>query len=269
MRSRPGSLPVGQVDAHGPLTIHVHERAVREGGQEAAPFRWNDRARAEAVPRPRDRPARLAPAAHRRQARNARRADPARGHATGLGRATLTISPISQDARSGVPVEPHRHQRREVVGCRGHPVRVHVQLPISNRSRPPQQFTHCGDRRRRWSTASSCCVSNLTVEDSDFQDCRGCDFINGRFGSNLALLPQPLRAHGAVQHGRVPLRPPGSRPAVRRHRARRPRQHLRRLLEGRGPALRHEPDAAHPDRQQPLPRHRPARCRATRRAWRW
>jgi hypothetical protein len=50
-------------------------------------------------------------------------------------------------------------------------------------------FTHCGDRSVEWSN----CVmlfrrtQHVTVEDNWFHDCFGCDFIHGRFGSNLTI----------------------------------------------------------------------------------
>ena len=65
----------------------------------------------------------------------------------------------------------------------GDPVRVHVQLPISNRiTIRRSEFTHCGDRAPHMVNCIFLgTVTNLTVEDSRFHDCRGCDFINGRF----------------------------------------------------------------------------------------
>ena len=60
-------------------------------------------------------------------------------------------------------------------------------------------FTHCGDRSpttaigRGWTSAYSFCLvlfrksRHVTVEDNRFHDCFGCDFIHGRFGSNLTI----------------------------------------------------------------------------------
>jgi hypothetical protein len=60
-------------------------------------------------------------------------------------------------------------------------------------------FTHCGDRSpitaigRGWTSAYSFCLTlfrrsrHVTVEDNWFHDCLGCDFIHGRFGSNLTI----------------------------------------------------------------------------------
>ena len=50
-------------------------------------------------------------------------------------------------------------------------------------------FSHCGDRARdfvncvglwRWS-------HNVVIENSVFHDCRGCDFVHGRFGTDLVI----------------------------------------------------------------------------------
>jgi hypothetical protein len=50
-------------------------------------------------------------------------------------------------------------------------------------------FQHCGDRMRRFVH----CVTlyrwthGVTIADSRFHDCYGCDFVHGRFGSDLTL----------------------------------------------------------------------------------
>jgi hypothetical protein len=50
-------------------------------------------------------------------------------------------------------------------------------------------FSHCGDRARdfvncvglwRWS-------HSVVIENNIFHDCRGCDFVHGRFGTNLVI----------------------------------------------------------------------------------
>jgi hypothetical protein len=50
-------------------------------------------------------------------------------------------------------------------------------------------FTHCADRSVEW---SNCLMlfrrtQHVTVEDNWFHDCFGCDFIHGRFGSNVTI----------------------------------------------------------------------------------
>jgi hypothetical protein len=72
-------------------------------------------------------------------------------------------------------------------------------------------FTHCGDRSVEW---SNCLMlfrrtQHITVEDNWFHDCFGCDFIHGRFGSNLTIrrnrferaLPCSFRLLGRVRCG--------------------------------------------------------------------
>jgi hypothetical protein len=50
-------------------------------------------------------------------------------------------------------------------------------------------FTHCGDRSVEWSNCLTLFrrTRHVTVEDNWFHDCYGCDFIHGRFGSNLTI----------------------------------------------------------------------------------
>ncbi|HEV2901830.1 MAG TPA: right-handed parallel beta-helix repeat-containing protein [Gaiellaceae bacterium] len=70
-------------------------------------------------------------------------------------------------------------------------------------------FTHCGDRSVEW---SNCLMlfrrtQHITVEDNWFHDCYGCDFIHGRFGSNVTIrrnrferaLPCNFRVLGRVR----------------------------------------------------------------------
>jgi Right handed beta helix region len=76
-------------------------------------------------------------------------------------------------------------------------------------------FTHCGDRSVEWSN----CIMlfrrtrHVTVEGNWFHDCYGCDFIHGRFGSNLTIrrnrferaLPCRFRLLGRVRCGHQDL----------------------------------------------------------------
>jgi hypothetical protein len=76
-------------------------------------------------------------------------------------------------------------------------------------------FTHCGDRSVEW---ANCLMlfrrtRHVTVEDNWFHDCYGCDFIHGRFGSNLTIrrnrferaLPCGFRLLGRVRCGHQDL----------------------------------------------------------------
>ena len=50
-------------------------------------------------------------------------------------------------------------------------------------------FTHCGDRSPEFPFCLMLFrrTRHVTVEDNWFHDCYGCDFIHGRFGSNLTI----------------------------------------------------------------------------------
>ena len=76
-------------------------------------------------------------------------------------------------------------------------------------------FTHCGDRSVEW---SNCLMvfrrtQHVTIEDNWFHDCYGCDFIHGRFGSQLTIrrnrferaLPCRFRVLGRVRCGHQDL----------------------------------------------------------------
>jgi len=66
-------------------------------------------------------------------------------------------------------------------------------------------FMHCGDRAREFTN----CVTlwrwshRILIEDNRFHDCRGCDFVHGRFGTHLTIrrnrfdrsLPCGMSAH--------------------------------------------------------------------------
>jgi hypothetical protein len=76
-------------------------------------------------------------------------------------------------------------------------------------------FTHCGDRSVEWSNCLTFFrrTRHVTVEDNWFHDCYGCDFIHGRFGSNLTIrrnrferaLPCRFRLLGRVRCGHQDL----------------------------------------------------------------
>jgi hypothetical protein len=102
----------------------------------------------------------------------------------------LTISPVTQDAKIVAFQSSRIALSHIIVSAAGTRYAATVQLPISNRVTISNSvFTHCGDYAPQM---VNCVflrfVSNLTITDSRFQDCRGCDFINGRFRSNLTLL---------------------------------------------------------------------------------
>ena len=182
-------LPVGQVDAHGPLTIHVRtdaqfaaavQRLRSSGGTIKLAPTWF-------------RGLEIGPRGwHQLRIVGSRRTHVEQILLRGTRRVSigpLTISPISQDAR----IQSLQSSRIDIhdvkFSAAGTRYASTLQLPISNRITVRRsEFTHCGDRSPHmvncillWQ------VTNLTVSDSTFHDCRGCDFINGRFGHNLAL----------------------------------------------------------------------------------
>lgn len=79
---------------------------------------------------------------------------------------------------------------RIVVTARGTRHRSFVRVPDSHGvTIRRSDFSHCGDRSRlfvncvllwRWS-------HDVVIEGNRFHDCRGCDFVHGRFGANLTI----------------------------------------------------------------------------------
>jgi Right handed beta helix region len=118
----------------------------------------------------------------------------------------VTIGPIRGDALVDVRASRHVVLHDLVVTARGTRFKSTVRIPDSrNVTIRRSNFSHCGDRSRsfancvllwRWS-------HNVVIEDNRFHDCRGCDFVHGRFGSNLTIrrnrfvraLPCRMNAH--------------------------------------------------------------------------
>ena len=105
-----------------------------------------------------------------------------------LGR--VTVSPSFQDALVEVRTSAWVDLHDLVVTARGTPYSASVLLPDAHDVTIRRStFTHCGDRSvnfancvllYRWSR-------RITVEDNWFHDCFGCDFLHGRFGSDLTI----------------------------------------------------------------------------------
>jgi hypothetical protein len=102
----------------------------------------------------------------------------------------VTISPHGEDAILDVRGSAHVVLSNLLVTARGTPYSAMVRIPDSRDVTIRRStFTHCGDRSPEW---SNCLLlwrwaSHITVEDNWFHDCRGCDFIHGRFGWNLTI----------------------------------------------------------------------------------
>jgi hypothetical protein len=102
----------------------------------------------------------------------------------------MTVAPRDQNALVEVRTSTHIDLHDLLVTARGSPYSSSVLLPDARgvtirRSR----FTHCGDESvdfvncvllYRWSRG-------VTIEGNWFHDCYGCDFVHGRFGSDLTI----------------------------------------------------------------------------------
>ena len=104
--------------------------------------------------------------------------------------AGVAIRPRSGDALVEVRDSRHVELDRVLVSAQGTRYSASVLLSSARNVRIRRStFTHCGDRSRvfvncvllyRWS-------HHIVIEDSWFHDCLGCDFVHGRFGSDLAI----------------------------------------------------------------------------------
>jgi Right handed beta helix region len=101
----------------------------------------------------------------------------------------LRIGPVTGDAW----IEAHEARdvllHNLVVSAAGTRQSATVLLPHSRRVTIRRSlFTHCGDRSPEFANCITLRrVRHLTVENNRFRDCRGCDFIHGRFGTNLTI----------------------------------------------------------------------------------
>jgi hypothetical protein len=102
----------------------------------------------------------------------------------------LTVAPIRQDAWLRISGSSHIELHDLLVTAKGTRYRATVQVSGSShvvirRS----EFRRCGDR----STLFSNCLHlkqgarHIRIVDNWFHDCRGCDFVHGRFGYDLTL----------------------------------------------------------------------------------
>jgi len=111
-------------------------------------------------------------------------------HARRVSVAHLTIAPVTQDAW----IKVYRSRDIEIhdvlVTAARTPYRATVRVPDSShvvirRS----EFRHCGDRSELFANCLQLQqrARHISVINSWFHDCRGCDFIHGRFGLGLTL----------------------------------------------------------------------------------
>jgi len=102
----------------------------------------------------------------------------------------VTVGPIGGEAMVDVRASRHIVLHDLVVTARGTRHRSFVRIPDSSGvTIRDSDFSHCGDRSARFAN----CVllwrwsRNVVIEDNRFHDCRGCDFVHGRFGANLTI----------------------------------------------------------------------------------
>lgn len=102
----------------------------------------------------------------------------------------VAIRPIRGDALVDIRASRRILLHDLVVTAQGTRYRSGIRIPDSRHVRIRRSdFSHCGDRSPRFAH----CVliwrwaSNVVIEDNRFHDCRGCDFVHGRFGAYLTI----------------------------------------------------------------------------------
>jgi hypothetical protein len=102
----------------------------------------------------------------------------------------MTIGPISGDARIELQAASDIELHDLVITAKGTSRAASIFIANARHVTIRRStFTHCGD----FSPDFVNCVTlnrgahNVIVEDNRFHDCRGCDFIHGRFGSWLTI----------------------------------------------------------------------------------
>jgi len=102
----------------------------------------------------------------------------------------ITIAPLGEDA--WLRVRGSRHIALDDVLVTAQRTRFRSTVQIAGSSHVDirrSEFRHCGDRSLLFSN----CVHlkpharHIRILDSRFHDCRGCDFVHGRFGYDLTL----------------------------------------------------------------------------------
>jgi Right handed beta helix region len=102
----------------------------------------------------------------------------------------FTVAPQGQDAWIQVDASTHVDLHDLHVTAQGTDHVASVVVPDSTDVTIRRStFSHCGDRSAAW---SNCLLlwrwsHRVTVEDDWFHDCYGCDFVHGRFGSDLTI----------------------------------------------------------------------------------
>lgn len=110
-------------------------------------------------------------------------------HAQDVSIGRLRIGPVTGDASIEAVESRDILVHNVVVSARGTRHSASVLFPHSRRVTVRRSlFTHCGDRSPEFVNCLSLRrVRHLTVENNRFRDCRGCDFLHGRFGVQLTI----------------------------------------------------------------------------------
>ena len=102
----------------------------------------------------------------------------------------MTIGPIRGDARIELQAARHIDLHDLLITARGSSRSASIFVAHAHHVTIRRSiFTHCGD----FSPDFVNCVTlnrgahNVVIEDNRFHDCRGCDFVHGRFGSWLTI----------------------------------------------------------------------------------
>jgi hypothetical protein len=107
----------------------------------------------------------------------------------------LTVSPVVRDAWIDVVGSDHVLLHNLLVTAYGTTRSAWLEFPHSEHVTVRHStFTHCGDWSRAW---SNCILPrgtsrHVTIVDNWFHDCYGCDFIHGRFRSDLKIIGNRL-----------------------------------------------------------------------------
>jgi hypothetical protein len=110
-------------------------------------------------------------------------------HAQRVSIGRLRIGPVTGDAWIEADNSRDLHFHNLVVSAAGTRYSATILMPHSRRVTIRRSlFTHCGDRSEIFSNCVTLRrVKRLTIEGNRFRDCRGCDFIHGRFSSHLTI----------------------------------------------------------------------------------
>lgn len=116
----------------------------------------------------------------------------------------VAIRPGARDALVSVAASSNIDLHHLVVTAAGTRRSASIELPWSRYvTIRRSDFSHCGDRSHHWvfCIAPRPTASHVVIEDNRFHDCRGCDFVHGRFRTDLVIrrntfdraLPCPFR----------------------------------------------------------------------------